>query len=42
MLVTFTMLRGQNLILKNKANLPKGVCVEEDFPFEIQERRNIL
>ena len=30
------------MILKNKADLPKGVYVEEDFPFEIQERRNIL
>ena len=36
------MLWDQNLILKNKANLPKGVYVEEDFSFEIQERRNIL
>ena len=28
--------------MKNNANLPKGVYVEEDFPSEIQERRNIL
>ena len=40
--VTCAMLWDQNLILKNKANLPKGVYVEEEFPFEIQERRNIL
>ena len=41
-LVTFVMLQDQNLILKNKANLPKCVYVEEDFPSEIQERRNLL
>ena len=41
-LVTSAMLPDQNLILKNKANLPKGVYVEEDFPFEVQEWRNIL
>ena len=30
------------MVLKNRAKLPKGVYVEEDFPSEIRERRNIL
>ena len=29
-------------VLRNKANLPKGVYVHEDFPEEVEERRRIL
>ena len=41
-LVTFVMQQDQNLILKNRAKLPKAVYVEEDFPSKIQERRYTL
>ena len=41
-IVNFQWYQDREFILQNRKNLPKGVYVNEDFPPEIVQRRNIL